>query len=302
MAFDFPASPTTNQTFTPPGGPTYVWNGTVWLLSQDLTKSGVITSDTPPPQPVPGQLWFQSSTGNTYIWYVDVDSSAWVQFNVAPPRTGGVILPEQAGGPATLADQGAIYAKDVAAKTELFFRTDTSGSETQITKSGRPTVWSSGQIANSGAAFNDWAIPSDFDVLEIPIIALVNSAVSYAYLQFLTGGSGTPGGPLTGGTPIPGGNYVGCLSVVTSGVSSSVWLNNVPLDGAAAINANLTGRVTIRRVPNSWWEIDGQTCYAAGTGTLFTTGYITAPAAITGIRIGVTVGTMSSGVIRLIAW
>ena len=134
MAFDFPASPTTNQTFTPPGGPTYVWNGTVWLLSQDLTKSGVITSDTPPPQPVPGQLWFQSSTGNTYIWYVDVDSAAWVQFNVAPPRTGGVILPEQAGGPATLADQGAIYAKDVAAKTELFFRTDTSGSETQITK------------------------------------------------------------------------------------------------------------------------------------------------------------------------
>jgi hypothetical protein len=35
---------------------------------------------------------------------------------------------------------------------------------------------------------------------------------------------------------------------------------------------------------------------------LFTTGYVTAPAAITGIRIGVTVGTLSSGVIRLIAW
>ena len=85
MAFDFPASPTNGQTFTPAGGATYIWNGTVWLLSPDMTRTGVITSDSPPPSPIPGQLWFQSSTGNTYIWYVDVDSAAWVQFNVAPP-------------------------------------------------------------------------------------------------------------------------------------------------------------------------------------------------------------------------
>jgi hypothetical protein len=30
MAFDFPASPTNGQIFTPPGGPTYVWNGSAW--------------------------------------------------------------------------------------------------------------------------------------------------------------------------------------------------------------------------------------------------------------------------------
>jgi len=30
MAFDFPASPTNGQVFTPPGGPTYVWNGSAW--------------------------------------------------------------------------------------------------------------------------------------------------------------------------------------------------------------------------------------------------------------------------------
>src|SRR5580765_6789307 len=30
MAFDFPSSPTFGQTFTPPGGPTYTWNGYGW--------------------------------------------------------------------------------------------------------------------------------------------------------------------------------------------------------------------------------------------------------------------------------
>jgi hypothetical protein len=31
MAFDFPNSPALNDTYTPVGGPTYQWNGTVWL-------------------------------------------------------------------------------------------------------------------------------------------------------------------------------------------------------------------------------------------------------------------------------
>lgn len=30
MAYDFPASPSNGQTFTPAGGPTFVWNGYAW--------------------------------------------------------------------------------------------------------------------------------------------------------------------------------------------------------------------------------------------------------------------------------
>jgi hypothetical protein len=37
MAYDFPASPTNGQQFTPSGGPTYQWNGTVWTLAAPLT-------------------------------------------------------------------------------------------------------------------------------------------------------------------------------------------------------------------------------------------------------------------------
>ena len=33
MAYDFPASPTTGQTFSPSGGPVYTWNGYAWTAS-----------------------------------------------------------------------------------------------------------------------------------------------------------------------------------------------------------------------------------------------------------------------------
>lgn len=36
MAFDFPASPTVGQQFTPAGGPTYTWNGYAWAAGSGL--------------------------------------------------------------------------------------------------------------------------------------------------------------------------------------------------------------------------------------------------------------------------
>jgi hypothetical protein len=33
MPADFPSSPTTGQKYTPSGGPTYTWNGTIWTPS-----------------------------------------------------------------------------------------------------------------------------------------------------------------------------------------------------------------------------------------------------------------------------
>lgn len=50
-------------------------------------------SDTPPPDPIEGNTWFQSSTGKAFVWYVDTDSSQWVQTNL----TGGEI-PSGGGG------------------------------------------------------------------------------------------------------------------------------------------------------------------------------------------------------------
>lgn len=55
-------------------------------------------SDTPPSSPVAGQIWWESDTGNTYIYYNDGNSSQWVQQNVAE----GLISPYVS----TLAAQG----------------------------------------------------------------------------------------------------------------------------------------------------------------------------------------------------
>jgi hypothetical protein len=41
MAFDFPASPTSGQKYQPAGGPTYTWNGSVWIPGNSPTLKAV---------------------------------------------------------------------------------------------------------------------------------------------------------------------------------------------------------------------------------------------------------------------
>jgi hypothetical protein len=42
-------------------------------------SSAIVQSDSAPSSPVNGQLWFDSTTGNLYIYYNDGNSSQWVQ-------------------------------------------------------------------------------------------------------------------------------------------------------------------------------------------------------------------------------
>ena len=44
-----------------------------------VVPPGTVISDTPPGSPAAGTKWWESDTGNTYIWYVDANSSQWVQ-------------------------------------------------------------------------------------------------------------------------------------------------------------------------------------------------------------------------------
>ena len=95
MAFDFPNSPTENQEFTPAGGPTYVWKTPRWTTKGlDLPPATTI-SDTPPLAPENGQLWWESDTGDTYIWYDDGSGAQWVQQNAPslPTVTIGDVPP-----------------------------------------------------------------------------------------------------------------------------------------------------------------------------------------------------------------
>ena len=78
MGFNFPDAPTPGQVYG-----SYTWDAATgaWKLtaSGGSGPGGSITiSDTPPASPVAGALWWESDTGNLYIYYNDGNSSQWV--------------------------------------------------------------------------------------------------------------------------------------------------------------------------------------------------------------------------------
>ena len=87
---DFPASPTVGQMFTA-AGVTWTWDGVKWAL----TPGGgiaITVSDTPPPSPAQGQLWWESVGGQMYLFYNDGNSSQWVP---TTNQMGGGYMPLQ---------------------------------------------------------------------------------------------------------------------------------------------------------------------------------------------------------------
>ena len=84
MPFDFPTSPTSGQVYTPAGGPSFSWDGTAWKGTSSGMPVTVYVSDSAPISPALGQLWWDSDSGNMYIWYVDANSSQWVQASGTP--------------------------------------------------------------------------------------------------------------------------------------------------------------------------------------------------------------------------
>jgi hypothetical protein len=43
-----------------------------------IPPGGAIVSATPPASPTPGMLWFDSTGGQTYVWYDDGNTQQWV--------------------------------------------------------------------------------------------------------------------------------------------------------------------------------------------------------------------------------
>jgi hypothetical protein len=84
---------TSREPSLPAGGTTsnYLRGDKTWAVP---AGGGAATSisDTPPGSPVAGQLWFESDTGNTFIYYTDADSSQWVQVSAAPSTSASAGL------------------------------------------------------------------------------------------------------------------------------------------------------------------------------------------------------------------
>ena len=66
---DFPANPTVGQVFQG-----WKWDGVKWISAPSSGGSGgasITVSDTPPPNPTQGALWWESVNGQMYVFYND---------------------------------------------------------------------------------------------------------------------------------------------------------------------------------------------------------------------------------------
>lgn len=75
MALDFPASPTPGQEYG-----NYYWDGTleVWR-SKPLDSAVASTGTTPPVDPKPGDLWYNTIDGTLFVYYYDSNTYQWVE-------------------------------------------------------------------------------------------------------------------------------------------------------------------------------------------------------------------------------
>ena len=99
-AFNFPNSPSTNDTYTA-NGVTFKWNGTIWQRISASTgaqgssgpsgptgaqgaSAGLTISTSAPGSPSAGDMWWDSDSGLFLTYYNDGNSSQWVELNQGP--------------------------------------------------------------------------------------------------------------------------------------------------------------------------------------------------------------------------
>ena len=68
---------------------------------QEVSGGGasLTVSDTPPADPEAGNLWFESDTGNTLVYYTDANTSQWVELGQSVDSSHDFYINIAGGGP-----------------------------------------------------------------------------------------------------------------------------------------------------------------------------------------------------------
>jgi len=135
MALNFPDTPSLNQTFTA-NNVTWRWTGTYW--KSQGTGASLYIGDSAPANPAGGTMWFESTTGKTYVYYKDADSNQWVEL-------GG-------SSASTALSLSAFSTTNLAEGSNLYFTTAraTAAARSAITVSGAATYDSGTGVLNIG--------------------------------------------------------------------------------------------------------------------------------------------------------
>ena len=99
MALNFPDYPSVGQKYTT-GGETWMWNGKAWTIAPaPSTYAPVSVGPNPPTISLNnGDLWWDSTVGKLYIYYVDQNSSQWVAASQIPDGISEVTSAEVIAG------------------------------------------------------------------------------------------------------------------------------------------------------------------------------------------------------------
>lgn len=126
MAIDFPDSPSVDQQYTV-GDRAWTWNGDYWALT--LTSSTFTASDDPPSSASAGDIWFESDTGKSFVYY----DSFWVEI---AGRAGSTTISSTEGSNVSVSgtDGEIQYASNNTLASSNTFVWDTAN--TQLTIGG----------------------------------------------------------------------------------------------------------------------------------------------------------------------
>jgi hypothetical protein len=104
-AFNFPNSPSVNQTHTE-NGITFKWDGSIWKRRSSVGIASLTVSTSAPGSPASGDMWWDSDDGDLHVYYNDGNSSQWVMTSQGPMGATGA-----AGSAGAQGVQGAVGAQ-----------------------------------------------------------------------------------------------------------------------------------------------------------------------------------------------
>ena len=188
----------------PNDGVQYVRKNVAWAPVS--VPPGTAMSDDPPASPLPGAFWFETDTGNLFLWFDDGTSQQWVQVNIAPPTSAMKVVQ-------TIVTSSGTYNKPAGLKyLEIEAQgAGAGGSGTVATGAGQ---WIAGGAGGAGA----WGLIG-LDGKDVP-----------ASFSMTIGAAGTSGVGVTG----TGGGATIAIGTAGGGFQGA-------FSAAVAVTANFSG-------------------------------------------------------------
>jgi hypothetical protein len=84
MPLNFPANPSNGDEHEG-----YVYDGTNGVWNRKAAQRAYTVSPAKPTSPIDGDVWFSEIDGATYVYYVDEDSSQWIEIGGTVGAQGG---------------------------------------------------------------------------------------------------------------------------------------------------------------------------------------------------------------------